>query len=864
MDFETFFEATPDLLCVLDAGGRLVRANRAMRERFALADPAPAFAALFAPADAGVLDAALRRLAETGRADFHARLADTAGASNTRWRLTRDPGGHSLAAGRESSVEGVVGAGPHSFRAFVERAGDLTILLGADGTYLYLNPVFESAMGYPVHEWIGRNVFELIWPDDRDEAKRLLGYGLEHPGTVVSWQLRLRHADGDVRWFEGTGVSEVGNPAIGGIVINCRDITERKRTEAALESSYRLLARLAQQVPGVIYQYRLRPDGSSCFPFASEAIRDIYEVSPDDVREDATVVFGRLHPEDYDAVASSIAESARTLEPWRCEYRVVLPRQGVRWRSGLARPQREADGSILWHGFITDATPRKRAEAELLRMEGAIASSLNGIAMSDRDGRLTYVNRALLDLWGFREEADVLGRPVMSFWDAPEAAARVGDEIRREGRWAGELVARRADGSTFTAQVSASQYRDAEGRPAGMLASFLDVTEAKRLQAQLLQSQKMDSLGQLAGGVAHDFNNLLTVIKGRLELAQAALAHGDPRREDLEAASRSADSAARLTQQLLAFSRKQVVDPRVLDLREVVLRIEGMLRRILGEDIELRTEIEPGLGAVRMDRGQLEQVILNLAVNARDAMPQGGRLAIEVRNAELTEAGARELGGVAPGEYVTLTVRDSGVGMSEEVRSRLFEPFYTTKPPGSGTGLGLALVYGVVSQSGGRITVESEPGAGSLFRIHLPRVREEARPEPLPEVAQLPTGREIVLLVEDDDDVRALAGRLLERLGYRVHAFGSGSAAILTARGMPEPPDLLLTDVVMPEMNGRQLAEEIRRLCPGIRVVYSSGYADNVLQQHGVAQERVEFLPKPYSAEELARSVRAALERPER
>ena len=634
------------------------------------------------------------------------------------------------------------GLPPGSFRALVERSGDLTILLAVDGTYLYLNPAFETAMGYPVAQWLGRNVFELIWPDDRDEARRLIGWGLEHPGTVVTWQLRLRHADGEVRWFEGTGVSEVDNPEVGGIVINCRDITGRKRTEAALEASSGLLARLAQQVPGVIYQYRLRPDGSSCFPFASEAIRDIYEVEPEEVREDATPVFGRVHPEDYDDVAASISESARTLEPWRCEYRVVLPRQGVRWRSGLARPQREADGSILWHGFITD------------------------------------------------------------------------------------------------------------------------VTEAKRLEAQLLQSQKMDSLGQLAGGVAHDFNNLLTVIKGRLELARAALALGDPRREDLEAAARSADSAARLTQQLLAFSRKQVVDPRVLALGEVVQRIEDMLRRILGEDVELRTAIDADAGAVRMDRGQLEQVLLNLAVNARDAMPNGGRLAIEVSNVTLDEAGARELGGLGPGDYVSLAVRDSGVGMSEEVRSRLFEPFYTTKPPGSGTGLGLAMVYGVVSQGGGCITVESQPGAGSLFRILLPRVRAAVHDEPKAAKTSLPTGRETVLLVEDDDDVRALARRMLERLGYHVHAFASGPAAILAVRGLPTPPDLLLTDVVMPEMNGRQLADELRRLCPGLRVLFSSGYADNVLLHHGLAQERVEFLPKPYSGEELARRVREVLERP--
>lgn len=633
-------------------------------------------------------------------------------------------------------------------------------------------------------------------------------------------------------------------------------------TPTAAPPGIDLLARLAQQVPGVIYQYQLRPDGSSCFPFATEAIRDIYEVTPDEVRDDAAVVFTRLHPEDYDRVAESIATSARTLAPWQCEYRVILPRQGVRWRSGLARPLRLDDGSILWHGFITDVTDRKRAEEDLLRKEAAIASSINGIAMSDLDGALTYVNRAFLALWGYHDEADVLGRPAVSFWGSPDTAAAVVDGVQRTGSWSGEMTAQRADGSSVPIQVNASLFHDTAGKPAGMLASFLDITEAKRLQAELLQSQKMDSLGQLAGGIAHDFNNLLTVIKGRLELAMAGLPAGDQRAHDLDVAARAADSAASLTHQLLAFSRKQVIDPRVLDLNEVVRGIEGMLHRILGEDVALETATAPDLGAVRMDRGQIEQVVLNLAVNARDAMPQGGRLVIATANVTLDGSGFRDFGDLPPGDYVSLTVRDTGVGMSDDVRLRMFEPFFTTKPRGRGTGLGLAMAYGVVAHGGGRIAVESEPGRGSTFRILLPRVHDPAPAEVQRAPGPPPAGRESILLVEDNDDVRALARRMLERQGYRVHAFSSGTAAILAVRGLAEPLDLLITDVVMPEMNGRQLAEEIRRLRPGIRVLYSSGYTANVLQQHGVAQERVEFLAKPYSIADLAHRVREVLERP--
>ncbi len=760
--------------------------------------------------------------------------------------------------------------------------------------------------------------------------------------------------------------------------------------ELAARRAAALLENLAHQVPGVIYQFQSFPDGRTCFPFASEAIREIYEVSPDEVREDASLVFSRLHPDDLAHVAASIEVSAATLEPWRCDYRVILPRQGVRWRTGNARPERLPDGSTLWHGFITDSTEQQQARealreseerfriqvehapeaivvydvaagrfvdanqnaerlfglsrAELLersigevtpprqpdgrdsgaaaaelvhralhgekpvfewshrhasgrdvpcevrlaslpyagrsfvrgsitditdrkdamdaltRLQAAIDSSLNGVAIADLDGVLIYVNRALLSLWGYRERSAVLGRDVRSFWVHPEEPAAVIAAMQNTEGWSGEMTAMRADGAPLAVRVNASRFFDSSGHPAGMLASFADVTEEKRLQAQLLQAQKMESVGRLAGGIAHDFNNLLTVMKGYLELTIATLPPDDTVRRDLVAVDRAADSAARLTQQLLAFSRKQIIAPVVLDLNEVATRVHDMLQRLLGEDVELQVLTDPDLALVRFDPGQAEQILVNLAVNARDAMPNGGRLTLETSNVVLDDDYLKDRPDMRRGEYVLLAVSDTGLGMSTETREHAFEPFFTTKEIGRGTGLGLAMIHGAVSQNGGRVEVYSEPGHGTSFKIYLPSVVGLDPPSMVATPARLPRGHETIVVVEDDDTVRALAVRLLERQGYRVFAFFDGPSTLEWLRRSTDHIDLLLTDVIMPSMNGKVLAEAVRALRPETRVLYASGYTSNVIVHHGVLKAGVEFLAKPYTISALAARVREVLD----
>jgi signal transduction histidine kinase/CheY-like chemotaxis protein len=404
--------------------------------------------------------------------------------------------------------------------------------------------------------------------------------------------------------------------------------------------------------------------------------------------------------------------------------------------------------------------------------------------------------------------------------------------------------------------------RDAQNKPIGTLSIGEDITEHARLEAQLRQSQKMEAVGRLAGGIAHDFNNLLTVILGTTELLLTEAESSDPLHEDLAEIKSAGERAAGLTRQLLAFSRQQLLEPRVIDLNVLITNIERMLGRIIGEDVQLRALPAEGLGSVIADPGQIEQVLLNLAVNSRDAMPQGGTLTIETGNAELDEDYAHAHVPVTPGRYVMLAVTDTGTGMDAATRARIFDPFFTTKPTGKGTGLGLATVYGIVKQSGGVIWLYSEPGRGTTFKIYLPRVDEPAAShEPTKAPASL-TGSETILSVEDDEAVRMITRRMLEKRGYRVLSADGGQEALRIAREHEGTISLLITDVVMPEMSGRVLAEQLQSVLPTIKVLFVSGYTDEAIVQHGVLAEGVNFLQKPFTADTIVRKVRQILDGP--
>ena len=409
-------------------------------------------------------------------------------------------------------------------------------------------------------------------------------------------------------------------------------------------------------------------------------------------------------------------------------------------------------------------------------------------------------------------------------------------------------------------ESTAAPLRDSQGPLSGCVHVLHDITERRRLEEQYRQAQKMEAVGRLAGGVAHDFNNLLTAITGYSELLLARLQEEDTLRRYVEEVKKAGDRAASLTRQLLTFSRQQGLEPRVLDLNSVVANVDKMLRRVIGEDIELVTILVPDLGPVKADPGQLEQVMLNLAVNSRDAMPQGGKLTIETANVELAEASSHRHGELSPGKYVVLAVSDSGCGMTEETQAHIFEPFFTTKDQGKGTGLGLAMVYGIVKQSGGSVWVYSEVGRGTTFKVYLPQVNEKVTAQvPRPPPPVLTRGWETILLVEDEEPVRSLVRSVLEAGGYVVLEARHGEDALVVAEMHKGPIQLLVTDVVMPEMSGPELAEHLAPFHREMKVLYMSGYTEDAIQHHGVLASRTAYLPKPFTPETLARKVREVL-----
>jgi len=489
-----------------------------------------------------------------------------------------------------------------------------------------------------------------------------------------------------------------------------------------------------------------------------------------------------------------------------------------------------------------------------------------GIYRSNPEGRFLSVNGALVRMLGYESAAEVLRLDMArDVYADPAERQRLLDRDTYTDREYDEVGAtwKRQDGTLLSVQLSVRAVRNTARRLEYYETFVRDVTEQRRLQQQLVQAQKMEAVGRLAGGIAHDFNNLLTVITSYSELLLEDLGRDDPKRDDVEQVRKAAEGAASLTRQLLAFSRQQVLEPRVLNLNVVVSGLRKMLQRVIGEDVEFAMTLAPDLRAVRADPGQLEQVLMNLAVNARDAMPTGGMLSIETANVELDTDYTRTHHPAAEGHFVMLAVSDTGIGMDEATKARIFEPFFTTKGQGKGTGLGLATVYGIVQQSGGFIWVYSEPGHGTTLKVYLPQVEDAVEPGGVsPAAAGVPRGTETVLVVEDAAAVRAVTRQVLQRQGYTILEAPNGAEALHVAATHRGPIHLLLTDVVMPALSGRALAERLTQLRPGTRVLYTSGYTDDSIMRHGILESGIAYLQKPFTPESLARKVRDVLDSP--
>jgi two-component system cell cycle sensor histidine kinase/response regulator CckA len=915
---------------------------------------------------------------------------------------------------------------PVARHAVVESMGDAVYVLDAAGRVVDLNPSARSALGADADGAIGRDAVDILplppgsLPADGERGEVEAGAGAER-----------RHAEVSVYPLPGPR----GEPA--GRVVVVRDITERRRVEEALRESRTRFDRIVANVPGIVYQFRLEPDGTPGFPWVSDAVGPILGVEPAEVVADAEAFLGTVHPDDAGEFRDAVARSTAELAPWSWRGRVTRRDGELRWLHAQSQPRTLDDGSVLWDGVAVDVTEaaqtaealreardglelrvrertreleaanaalraevehRAQAQEELRegeeRFRAMVESLSEAILVSDADGIVQYASPRIEEVTGYtpaemlgrrassllvsgaeldaaderlegrrRGESgrgevritrrdgtrawvevigtalrDADGRPVGGLDAVTDVTERrlAADELRavqerfrmlveavrdyaivaldpegyvvswnagaeritgysaeeilgrhvsvfyppeevergsvrqaqettlREGRCEMEGWRLRGDGSRYWANTVLTRLLDEEGRPAGFAAITRDLTDRReaekalrRAEEQLRHSQKMEAVGRLAGGIAHDFNNLLMAIGGNAQLLLRRAGPDDPSRPGLEEVKKATDRAADLTKQLLAFSRRQVLAPRVVDMAGAVTEMQRMLERLLGPGTELALRLAPGTPRVRADASQVEQVVMNLVVNARDAMPGGGVIRVETGVAVLTDDDVRRHPFLRPGRYAALVVSDDGCGMDEHTLERIFEPFFTTKEVGSGTGLGLSTVYGIVKQSGGFVVAESVPGAGSVFRVYLPPIDEPA-PAPRPAGGPTPRGWETVLLVEDEDAVRGVVRETLRLSGYEVLEARGGAEAVEVAEGWKTPIHLVLTDVMMPGPGGPETARRVLALHPEARVLYLSGQP----MEDGNGGPHGDLLQKPVSPDALARRVREVLDRP--
>ena len=705
-----------------------------------------------------------------------------------------------------------------------------------------------------------------------DEDRALFGtqvVGLE-PGSSGFCELRVRHKDGSIRWLASSAecVHSAGLPlrTFGGLV----DITGRKLVEAALLESERLL-RESQVIAGL---------GSYVLDLVtgvwrSSAVLDELFGFDESYERNFETWAALIHQEDREMMVAyfrdEVLGEGRRFDK---EYRIVRrDTDEARWVHGYGRLEFDAGGRPLaMHGTIQDITDHRRVEEALreseMRYRAIFESSRDALFIADgQTGMLVDANPAAQALTGRTlEELRTIHHTELY---PPEDAAlsQFRFEVdRREPALSSHFVLR-LDGEKIPVEIVANRLYDSAGREL-LLGAFRDITERMRaeeerekLTSQLIHAQKMESVGRLAGGVAHDFNNLLTVINGHCQLLLVKLKTGDPTRVSVETILKAGERAEALTMQLLAFSRKQVLQPHVLDLNRVVGEMRSMLSRLLGEDVQVQVELNANHAFVNADPHQLQQVLMNLVVNARDAMPAGGRLVIETCDAEWDDPSFQTDAKAGAGRHVRLTVTDNGVGMDVETQRNIFEPFFTTKGIGKGTGLGLSMVHGIVAQSGGQIEVESAPGRGSSFHIYLPSVEGFKVAADLPIALESLGGTETVLVVEDQPEVLSYAVRVLRTFGYRVIEAQDADEAVSRFQENPDRIDLVLTDVVMPNGSGRELADALEILHPGIKVLFMSGYTEDVIVHHFAEDEDRHFIQKPFSPEELAAKVSMALGR---
>jgi PAS domain S-box-containing protein len=752
-------------------------------------------------------------------------------------------------------------AGKMQYRALLEAAPDAMVVVNQAGTIVLLNQQAEKQFGYAQNELVGKKVRTII-PDGF--AERLIADGLRSAADALAQQI-------------GTGIELIGRRKNGsafpieimlspfesaeGILVAAaiRDISARNDAErhlAQMEGRYRGLLEAAPDAMVVVNHLGeivlLNAQAEKQFGYRRDELlgQRVTNIIPEGFAE-------RLVADGLRSAADALAQQIGT----GIEL-VARRKDGSDFPIEIMLSPLDGAGGVLVTAAIRDITDRKRHEYDLSCLAAVVESSHDAIISLTTAGIVFAWNHGAERIFGYTA-AEAIGRSIAFISPAgrPVEGLTLMERVARDETVEPiETVRVKKDGTQIHVALTLSSIRNSEGKLLGVSTIARDVTESKNLEDMLRQSQKMEAVGQLAGGVAHDFNNLLGVILGYTGLMLDHMDPEDPNRRAIEEIEKAGDRAALLTRQLLAFSRKQVLQPKVLDLNAVVAGTEKLLQRLIGENIDLRVVLNPQLGRVKADAGQLEQIIMNLVVNARDAMQPGGTLTIETSNVELDDDSAEMHPSSKPGPHAMLSITDTGCGMDAKTKERIFEPFFTTKEFGKGTGLGLSTVYGIVKQSGGSVWVYSEVGIGTTFKIYLPCVDSVAGvAAPMDKPEKIAKGSQTILVVEDEVALLQVTHQSLAAAGYAILAAQSPAEAIRVSESHPGPIHLMVTDVIMPGMNGAQLATHLSAPRPEMKVLYVSGYTDDTIVRHGVLEPGLAFLQKPFSPKTLARKVREVL-----
>jgi two-component system cell cycle sensor histidine kinase/response regulator CckA len=774
-------------------------------------------------------------------------------------------------------------------------APDALAIESTDSGVLCVNEAFQHMFGYKAAEVLGRALQQLIVPPERQAEYHWLAECLER-GEKIAIETQRRTKDGAIFEVALSSAPVVVDGKTTAAHTIFRDISKRKQTEALNSALYRVadISNTAHDLPQFF---------AAVHSIVGELMyaRNLYIALHDPLTD---VVSFPYFVDEHDSAPKSRKMSKgltehvlRTGESLlatpevlqKMEEKGEVERTGARSLDWMGVPLKVGErtfGAVVVQTYsknvrfcerdkeiltfvsqqVASAVEHKRNEQALRRSEwryrSLVQSSVYGIYRASLEGKFLDVNPALISMLGYESPEELLALdPQKDVFMYPDEHTRLIEEFRRTGRMDGiEVKWKRKNASPITVRISGRAVSNAD-EPADVLEAIAeDVTERRLLEDQFRQAQKMEAVGRLAGGVAHDFNNLLMVISGYTEVILGQLALDHPLHEKARAIQQASDRATTLTRQLLAFSRKQMLELKIVDVNAVVQDMERLLRPLIGENIELLTRLEPDSGRTRADAGQLEQVLMNLVVNSKDALPTGGQIVIQTRNITLDDAYRGEQTFIRPGDYVLLSVGDNGAGMDRETQSRIFEPFFTTKEKGKGTGLGLSTVYGIVKQSGGYVMVHSEVGRGTTFNIYLPRADEPAEANSaVPASRTAVGGSETVLLVEDEESVRELVRDTLASKGYHVLEAENGQSGLAVAAAHDGIIELVITDVVMPGMSGRELADQLVAIRPEVKVLYLSGYTEDTIVSEGTIESGKAFLQKPFTLQGLSRKVREVL-----